>query len=100
LHSSSWHQVSLKKDLGDLDGIRGGALPQVVCDNPQVQSVRHCGITPDAADQDIILADGIKSQRHEPAPEVIDDTNARGCSQRLARLFRCDRLMKLNVHRL
>ena len=44
------------QQLGDLDGIGGGPLAEVVADNPEVEAALVRGIAADATDQDLVAA--------------------------------------------
>ena len=50
------HQAALVQDFGDLDRVGGGALEQVVADDPHLQAARVRGVAPQAADEDLVAA--------------------------------------------
>ena len=59
----------LDQDLGDLDGVGGGALAQVVAGDPEVEGALVARVAADAADEDVVLARGRRSPvGYSPAP--------------------------------
>ncbi len=47
-------QAALDQQLGDLHGVGGGALAQVVGDDPEVEGALVAGVAADAADEDVV----------------------------------------------
>ena len=54
---------STKDYLGDLDGVGGGSLAEVVADAPEEKGVGSAQVLADPADEDVVLAGGIGRQR-------------------------------------
>ncbi len=53
----------LEEFFGDLDGVGGGALAEVVADAPEQQRIGPVQVRPDAADEHVVLAGGGGGQR-------------------------------------
>src|SRR5215203_4120635 len=52
------HESALVQNLGNLHRIGGGALEQVVADDPHLQAAVVGGIAPQAADEDLVATGG------------------------------------------
>ena len=84
----------LAQDLGELDGVRRGALAQVVGHDPEGQSAividRH--VAPNPTDEDLVAAGGIRGKRVLVLARVVLDDDAGDRGEQLARPFRGDRV--------
>src|SRR5205823_13619478 len=56
-------QPALAQELGQLDGVRGGALAEVVAHDPEVEAALVRGVAPDAADQHVVTPGRVDRQR-------------------------------------
>src|SRR4029078_9516131 len=85
-------QAALDQELSELDGVGGGALAEVVGDDPEVEGALVAGVAADAADVDAVLCGG--GGRHQVAAGggVVDDGDARRGSEQLARPLGIKRL--------
>ena len=90
------------EDLGDLDGVRGSPLAQVVRDDPERDAaiVGDGDVPPDATDEDLVAAGGLGRQRVAMLGGVVLDDDAGHGGEERTRSFRRDRLARLDVDRL
>ena len=91
---------ALVQQLGDLDGVQGGALAQVVRDAPQRQAVLDGRVVADAADEDRELALAFLGRHVAAVLALIDDDDAGRLAQDVAGLVLVQRAFELDVHRL
>src|SRR5919199_5590885 len=68
----SSQQTALDEELRELDGVRGGALSEVVSHDPEIQAALVRGVAPDAADQHLVPPGGFDRHRIAPACRVVD----------------------------
>ena len=68
-------------ELGELDGVEGGALAEVVADDPEVQRPRVRRIPADPADEDVVAAGGGRCQGIDGVGRVVEHPDARGGRQ-------------------
>jgi aspartate-semialdehyde dehydrogenase len=73
------------QQLGQLDRVGGGALAQVVRDDPQVERALVAGVAANAPDVHLVSAGGVDRLRVRSVVRIVDDRHA-GCGiQELAR---------------
>jgi hypothetical protein len=70
------------QDLGDLDGVEGRTLAQIVGDHPHVEPVRNGRVTADAAHINLVLADRLGRGYIAFVGAVVDDRDTRSTPQR------------------
>jgi hypothetical protein len=56
-------QPALEQELGDLDGVQGGALAQVVADGPEGQPVPVRRVRADTTDENLVRSDCVARHR-------------------------------------
>jgi hypothetical protein len=80
--------------LGDLHGVEGGALQQLIAGNEHRDRAAPgiAGVAADAADQDVVLAAGVLGYRKIVALDIVDDAKAGSVGKDAARLLGRDRL--------
>ena len=75
---------ALDEELGDLDGVRGRALAQVVADDPEVQAALVRGVAADPADEHLVAARRVGRERVDALGRVVEDDDARCRGEQLA----------------
>src|SRR5438034_843294 len=100
-------QSAAEELFGDLDGVEGGALAQVVRDAPEAQSVRDERVLADAADQGEVAAVCILRRRIGAAVTVafggvrrVHNLDTRSLAPQRPRLVRRQLPLRLDVDRL
>ncbi len=90
------------EDLGDLDGVRGRALADVVGDHPEgdAPAAGDGRVGADAADVDLVVAGRLGRQRVDVGGRVVTHDDAGHGGEELAGAGRADRLPRLHVDRL
>ena len=78
----------LKQPFGDLHGVGGRSLAEVVADAPEKQRVGPVQVLADAADEHVVLAGGGGGQRIGQVQGIVDDRHARGSRPRARVLLR------------
>src|ERR1700710_1306949 len=68
--------AAVDQELGNLDGIGGGALAQVVARDPDVEGAFVARVAANSPDEDIVLAGGVDRQRVLGVGRVVDDLDA------------------------
>src|SRR5882762_3684003 len=91
---------ALVKQLGQLDGVRGGALAQVVGDDPDIERSLVAGIAADSPDVYIVLARRLDRERVASARWIVHHGHAGSLAQQLTGTLRRELLSGLHVHRL
>ena len=92
-------QAAHVQQLGQLDGVGGRALAQVVAHDPEVQAALVRGVAADAPDQHVVAAGGVERRRVEAVRRVVDDRQPGRAGQQLAALLGRQRLARLDVRR-
>src|SRR4051794_15360503 len=93
-------QLAVDQAFGDLDGVQGGALAQIVGNAPQRQPVLDGGVLADAADVSRVLARGLIGRDVAARLALVDHEASRRVAQDVARLVGRDRVLELDVDRL
>ena len=95
-------QPRADEDLGDLDGVRRGALAEVVADDPQRQATTvGDGLVPAyPTDEDLVAAGGVDRERIDVVGRVVLDDHPGHGREQLARPLGRDRIAGLDVDRL
>src|SRR5512142_2140136 len=78
--------ASVDEDLGDLDRVGGGALAQVVADDPEGEAatVGYRRVRPDPADEDLVAPGSLRGKRIQVGSRVVTDDHARHRPEELA----------------
>src|SRR5881397_2047704 len=84
------NELAADQALGDLDRIEGGALAQVIGNDPHREPVFHSRILANAADIGRVLAGAFIGRDVAARLALVDDEAARRTAQDLARLVRRD----------
>lgn len=85
------------QQLGDLDGVQGGAFAQVVGDDPEVDGVVVGEIVADAAHQNVIGPGGVYGEGVLVLFRTVHDPNSGRICQYLANLIGIDRHFCLDI---
>ena len=93
-------RVELEQFLGDLHGVGGGALAEVVADAPEEQGVGAVQVLADPADEDVVAAGGGGGQGITSSAGVVEDDQAGGVRPEVAGLLGGDRPLGLDQDRL
>src|ERR687891_2603771 len=90
-------QASNAQQLGDLDGVGGGALAEVVANDPEVQAAVVRGVTADAADEHVVAAGGVDGGGVDRVGGVVHDHHAGRLGEQLAALLGREGVARLHV---
>ena len=71
-------QVPAAEQLGDLDGVEGGAFEELVADHPEGETVVHRTIGAEAADGTVVAASDIEGERILFVGRIIDHVETGG----------------------
>src|SRR5579875_1872843 len=91
------HEPALVQQLGDLDGVRGGALAEVVGDDPEIERALVAAVAADASDEHAVLAGGVDRERVERGGGVVEDGDAGRGGEQLACALGRELLARLHV---
>ena len=88
------------QQLGQLDRVGGGALAQVVGDDPHVQRALMARVAPDAPDEHVVLAGRVDRKRVERRVGIVKDGHAGRGGEQLAGALGGELAARLHVDRL
>src|SRR3970282_1342672 len=89
--------AALDELFGDLDGVKGGALSDVVADEPEGDAVLVRGVLADAADVGIVSAGDVPGRGIDVDGRLVLYGDAGRLAKDVVEVFRGDRLRELNV---
>lgn len=78
LYISGYQGLSGEQQLGDLHGVGGGALADLIAAAPDVQTVVTGQILPDAAHEHGVLIAGVQRHGVPAAGQIVHQTAAGG----------------------
>jgi len=78
------HEPAPVQQLGELHGVGGGALAQVVGDYPHVEGALVAAVAANAPDEHPVLAAGVDCERIAGGGGVVDHADARRGGEHLA----------------
>ena len=87
------------EQLGDLDGVQGGALPEIIRDAPQVEAVLDRRILAHPADIGGIFADRLDGGDVAAVLALVDEHHARRLAEDVLGLLGADLALELDVDR-
>src|SRR4051794_15413553 len=93
-------QAALVQDLGDLHGVGGRALEEVVADHPHLQPARMAGVAAQAPDEHLVATGAGERGRVAVGRRVVDELQAGRSLEQPARLLDGEVLARLERHRL
>lgn len=77
-------QILLHQRLGNLHGIGGSALAQIVADYPKIEAAWMAGVSADATNQDLILPCCVNRHRVAAGIRIVHDGDAGSLSEKFA----------------
>ena len=86
--SGGAQQVPHPQQLGHLDRVGGGALAEVVADDPEVEAALVRGVAADAPHEHVVAPGRVERQRVEAVRRVVHHRHARGRGEQLAAVLR------------
>ena len=91
-------EVALDEFFGDLHGVEGGALADIVGHDPHIQAVFDAFVFADAAHEHFVFTGGVHGQRVEVGAGIVHDLHAGGLGEEDAGLGGGELLFGLDVH--
>ena len=89
--------MEVQQELGDLHGVGGSALTDVVADAPEIEGIRLAEILADAPHEHVVLPPGIERHRINVVRGIVLHGDARLGSHQGADLLQGEGLAGFNV---